>query len=255
MSNQYGANVVAAYERSFTQIPLRRYVELPSVYQTLGDVNGMSILDVACGTGYYTRELRQRGAARVVGVDLSEDMISAARSREDEQQIGVEYVVADAGSLRHLGDFDVVTGIHLLHYATSPEHLKRMCQSISSNLKPGGRFIGYQVNHDISREPHYYDKYCFHVRMPKEAADGQPFTFSVAFDDFTSPEITAYYWARPSLEAAFDEAGLTPIRWVVPAPSPEGIDRHGAGFWTELMRSPFELIVDCRKQRVDEPRS
>ena len=57
-------------DRSFTEIPLRRYVELPSVYQFLGDVTGLSILDLACGTGYYARELRRRGAARVVGVDL-----------------------------------------------------------------------------------------------------------------------------------------------------------------------------------------
>jgi ubiquinone/menaquinone biosynthesis C-methylase UbiE len=248
MSNQYSAKVAEVYELSFTRIPLRRYVEQHSVYQIFGDVSGISVLDLACGTGYYTRELRRRGAARVVGVDLSEGMIQVARSREIDQQLGVEYVVADAGALGHVDDFDIVSGIHLLHYANSLEHLEGMCRSISRNLTSGGRFIGYQINHEISREPHYYDKYCFQVRMPKEAVDGQPFTFSVAFDDFVSPQITAYYWSRKSLEAAFDKAGLTRIRWVVPAPSPEGIDRHGAGFWDDLMRSPFELITECWKR-------
>ena len=38
MSNQYDADIVEQYDRSFTEIPLRRYVELPSVYQILGDV-------------------------------------------------------------------------------------------------------------------------------------------------------------------------------------------------------------------------
>ena len=248
MSNQYGADVAEAYERSFTMIPLRRYVELPTVYQILGEVNGLSILDLACGTGYYTRELRRRGATRVVGVDLSEDMISAARSREDEQDRSVEYMVADAGALQHLGDFDVVTGIHLLHYATCVEHLNGICQSISKNLRSGGRFIGYQVNHDISREPHYYDKYRFFVQIPEAVVDGQPFTFSVAFADFMSPPITAHYWSRHLLEAALEQAGLTRIRWIVPAPSPEGTDTHGARFWEDVMRSPFELMIECWKK-------
>ena len=39
-----------------------------------------------------------------------------------------------------------------------------MCKSISRNLKPAGRFIGYQSNYDIARKPHYYDKYCFNVQ-------------------------------------------------------------------------------------------
>jgi len=247
MSNQYDADIVARYDQSFAMMPLRRYVELPSVYQVLGDVTGLSILDIASGTGYYTRELRRRGAARAVGVDLSEDMVRAARSREEQERLGVEYVLGDAGALQCLGDFDIVTGIHLLHYANSPQHLNGMCHSVATHLKSGGRFIGYQVNHDLSREPHYYDKYGFNVRISERAADGHPFTFSVRFGDYRSPDITAYYWSKESQEAALRNAGLTGIRWAVPAPSPEGVQEHGTDFWADVMRSPFELIVTCLK--------
>ena len=142
MSNQYDADIVAQYDRSFTEIPLRRYVELPSVYQILGDVTGLCVLDLACGTGYYAKELRRRGAARVVGVDLSEAMMRATKAQEEKEPLGVEYVRADAGALERFGDFDLVIGIHLLHYANSFEHLSGMCKSISRNLKPAGRFIG-----------------------------------------------------------------------------------------------------------------
>ena len=247
VSNPYDADVGAQYDRSFTEIPLRRYVELPSVDRVLGDVTGLAVLDLACGTGYYGKELRRRGATRVVGVDVSEDMIRATRAREEADRLGVEYVVADAGRLDHLDDFDLVTGFHLLHYASSFDHLTRMCESVGRNLKPAGRFIGSQLNYDISRGPHYYDKYCFNVRLPERARDGQPFLFSVTMGEYTSPDITAYYWTKESLEAALDGAGLTEIRWTVPAPSAEGIDHYGAGFWADLMRSPFELIVTCRK--------
>lgn len=247
MTNQYGADIVAQYDQSFTTIPLRRYVELPSVYQILGDVTGLSVLDLACGTGYYSKELRRRGATRVVGVDLSEEMIRATRSQEEGAPLGVEYVLGDAGALERLGDFDIVTGIHLLHYANSLEHLKNMCKSISRNLKIGGRFIGYQLNYDLSRAPHYYDKYCFNVRISEQAADGDPFVFSVTLGEYTSPDITAHYWSKESLESALHSAGLTEIRWLVPTPSPEGIEQHGIDFWADMMRNPFELIVTCTK--------
>jgi toxoflavin synthase len=247
MSDQYDANIAAQYDRSFTEIPLRRYVELPSVDRILGDVSGLSVLDLACGTGYYAKQLRRRRAARVVGVDLSEAMIRAASSQEEKERLGVEYVVADAGALEHLGDFDLVTGIHLLHYANSLEHLNGTCQGISRNLKAGGRFVGYQLNYDLSRAPHYYDKYCFNVRIAEEEADGQPFVFSVTVGEYTSPDITAHYWSKESLESALDNAGLTEIRWIVPTPSSDGIEKHGADFWADVIRSPFELIVICRK--------
>ncbi|MGH9204241.1 MAG: class I SAM-dependent methyltransferase, partial [Vicinamibacterales bacterium] len=220
MSNQYDADIVALYDRSFTELPLRRYVELPSVYQILGDVTGLSILDLACGTGYYAKELRRRGAARVVGVDLSEAMIEATRAQEEKEPLGVEYVHGDAGAMERFGDFDIVTGIHLLHYATSFEHLNGMCRSISRNLKPAGRFIGYQLNGDIARKPHYYDKYGFNVRISEHAGDGQPFVFSVTLGDYTSPDITAYYWSKESLKSALRAAALTEMQWVVPSPSP-----------------------------------
>jgi toxoflavin synthase len=248
MSNQYDdADIVALYDRSFTEVPLRRYVELPSVYQILDDVTDLSILDLACGTGYYAKELRRRGAARVVGVDLSDAMIRATRAQEEKEPLGVEYVHADAGAMERLGDFDLVTGIHLLHYATSIEHLNGMCKSISRNLKPAGRFIGYQLNFDIARKAHYYDKYGFNVRISEQAGDGQPFVFSVTLGDDTSPDVTAYYWSKKSLESALHDAALTEIRWVVPRPSPDGIEKHGADFWADVMRSPFELVVVCKK--------
>jgi len=247
LGDQYDSDVVAQYDRSFTEIPLRRYVELPSAHQVLGDVTGLSILDLACGTGYYAKEIRRRGAARVVGVDVSDAMIRATRAQEQKEPLGVEYVQGDAGSLERLGEFDIVTGIHLLHYGRSREHLKGMCTSISRNLKPGGRFIGYQLNFNIARQPHYYDKYCFNVRISEHSTDGQPFVFSVTLKDYTSPEITAYYWTRKTLESALHDAALTDVRWIVPMPSEGGIEKHGAEFWADVIHAPFELIVTCTK--------
>lgn len=46
---------------------LRTYTYL----NLLGDLAGKSILDLACGEGFYTRLLKKQGVASIVGVDLS----------------------------------------------------------------------------------------------------------------------------------------------------------------------------------------
>ena len=45
-----------------------------------GDVTGRNVLDAGCGTGRYMRHALQRGAGKVIGVDLSPDMLARAAS-------------------------------------------------------------------------------------------------------------------------------------------------------------------------------
>lgn len=54
-----------------------------------GGGGGATVLDLACGTGYYSRLLLDWGAARVVGVDVSEKMIDAAREQARAQSLSV----------------------------------------------------------------------------------------------------------------------------------------------------------------------
>ncbi len=48
---------------------LCRLHEAYTFFNMLGDIALKSILDLACGEGFYTRKFRHKGAARVVGVD------------------------------------------------------------------------------------------------------------------------------------------------------------------------------------------
>ena len=66
MSPEYDS-LVRAYQRSKT-LPFRVYSEIPNHLELLGDLRGRSVIDLACGEGFYTRLIRQSGAARVVGV-------------------------------------------------------------------------------------------------------------------------------------------------------------------------------------------
>ncbi len=68
---------------------------MPFMLELLGDVRGISILDLGCGEGGYSRELAKRGA-KIVGVDGSSRLVARARERAPD----IDYVVANANGLQ-----------------------------------------------------------------------------------------------------------------------------------------------------------
>jgi len=78
---------------------------------------GDMVLDVACGTGALVFDLAEK-AKKVVGVDLSESMLKAARLEQKKRGVNnVEFIVADATLLSVFADneFDIVTLSMALH--------------------------------------------------------------------------------------------------------------------------------------------
>ena len=103
------------------------------VLRPLGDISGLRLLDVACGTGHLAGEASRRGA-RAEGLDFSEAMVEVA----SRNYPGVPFRVGDAEALPYPdGHFDVVTCAFGLLHLPNPE------QGISEAhrvLRPGGRY-------------------------------------------------------------------------------------------------------------------
>ena len=74
--SEYDA-IAGEYQES-KRLSFREHVERYTLFETLGDVRGKTVLDLACGEGFYTRLLRQAGASEVTGVDISAAMIELA---------------------------------------------------------------------------------------------------------------------------------------------------------------------------------
>src|SRR5437763_5916814 len=71
--------------------------EWPAIRALLPDLSGRRIVDLGCGFGWFARWARTQGAAHVLGVDLSEKMLSRARAEIADP--AVQYVKADLESL------------------------------------------------------------------------------------------------------------------------------------------------------------
>lgn len=140
MSVQQYDEIGEAFE-GFKSLPLARYGEVPSFLGLVGDVRGRSVLDLASGTGFYSREFKRRGAAEVLGIDISGEMVAAARRFEEREPLGVRYEVGDVAELRPLERrFDIATGVQLLNYAQDIAAMVRMCRTVHRSVKPGAEF-------------------------------------------------------------------------------------------------------------------
>jgi SAM-dependent methyltransferase len=100
-----------------------------------------SILDLGCGTGGHAIPLARRGYS-VTGVDLSTQMLSAARSKSAEAGLAIELVEGDARQIYLSHTFDAVIAMFaVMSYQTSNADLEAVIQTARRQLLPGGLFV------------------------------------------------------------------------------------------------------------------
>jgi 2-polyprenyl-3-methyl-5-hydroxy-6-metoxy-1,4-benzoquinol methylase len=87
-------DAIAHAYREIKRLPIKQYSEGFTLFQVLGSVRGLAVLDVASGDGYYTRAMKCQGASRVMGVDSSPTMVSYAAREEEAHPLGVTMLTA-----------------------------------------------------------------------------------------------------------------------------------------------------------------
>jgi SAM-dependent methyltransferase len=118
--------------------------EWPALRALLPDLRGCNVLDLGCGFGWFCRWVRQQGAARVLGIDVSEKMLARARAASEDSAI--TYTRLDMEHLElPLALFDVVYSSLALHYV---ENLRGLMAQAHRTLVPGGRLV-FSVEHPI----------------------------------------------------------------------------------------------------------
>jgi tRNA (mo5U34)-methyltransferase len=85
-----------------------------------GDMRGKTVLDIGCNAGFYSLEMKRRGAARVVGIDTDELYLAQARFAADVEGADIEFhkmSVYEVGALGERFDFVIFMGVfyHLRH--------------------------------------------------------------------------------------------------------------------------------------------
>lgn len=124
------------------------------------DLSGKSVLDVGCNGGFYSFEMKRRGAARVLGVDhdpayLRQAMFAREQLGFSEHDVEFRQVeVYDVHTLAEQFDLVILMGVfyHLRHPLLALERVAALVQ-------PGGRLLFQTMERGAGRAAEYADDY------------------------------------------------------------------------------------------------
>ncbi|MEK8025696.1 MAG: hypothetical protein RLY78_768 [Pseudomonadota bacterium] len=112
----------------------------------LAPVAGRQVLDVGCGGGILAESMARRGAARVLGIDLSVKPLKVAQLHAMEAGLpNLRYreVAVEALAAEQPGSFDTVTCMEMLEHVPDPASVIMACARLA---RPGGHVFFSTLN-------------------------------------------------------------------------------------------------------------
>ena len=86
-----------------------------------GDLAGKTVLDIGCNAGFYSLEMKRRGAERVLGIDTDERYLRQARFAAEVEGADVEFLQMPVWDVASLGEkFDLVIFMGVLYHLRHP---------------------------------------------------------------------------------------------------------------------------------------
>jgi len=223
--------------------------EVDRVAKILQPKGDERILDMACGSGRHSLELRRRGFS-VVGADISPDLIEIARRDADEADLDIDFVLSDLRDLDFDSEFDLVLNLNdgAIGYLESDEENLRTFEVISRSLKPGGRNLVQLPNVLYAKErlpqrswipasdmielvEHRWDKKTRRMEGKMVAA-----RFGEVLEDLQGIEFSQRLYSVDELRDIYAEVGMELLTVY-----------HGSGRPREPKAGQFEVFVEARK--------
>ncbi|HEY1075009.1 MAG TPA: class I SAM-dependent methyltransferase [Patescibacteria group bacterium] len=233
--------IVAAYQAS-DEKPDKKYSIGPTVVG-LADPEGKEVLDLGCGSGFFTRRLIWAGAKRVIGLDNCPEKIRKAKIQPLPR---LEYRLGDMFT-DELPSVDVVTAPFTLNYARNEDQLLLLLARLYASLRAGGRLVSAI---DL---PEGRDLIRFGARKtllgPKQ--DGtliQIELFNQGLHFCTLP-LAAHYFAPATIERTLTQIGFINLTWHKPIISPEGFKafKNAPDFWKDYPDHPELGYITAQK--------
>jgi len=143
-----------------TQMPWadRTAAEVDRALGMLKPEGSERVLDLACGIGRHSLELRRRGF-EVVGLDISAELLEIAAREAEAQSLDVSFVQADLRELDFEDEFDLVLSLNdgAVGYFETDEENYRTFEVVSNALRSGGGHL-MQLPNVLHAEKHLPQK-------------------------------------------------------------------------------------------------
>ncbi len=101
--------------------------------QTHQVISGHNCIDLACGGGLMTEELKRQQATSVTGLDISDELITLARQRSNEKGLSIDYRIQDLRQSWPHFEADIICAFEIIEHLSEPiESFIAKCDQIAS---------------------------------------------------------------------------------------------------------------------------
>jgi tRNA (mo5U34)-methyltransferase len=189
-----------------------------------GDLSGRTVLDVGCNAGFYSIEMKRRGADRVVGIDFDDRYLEQARFAAEVKGAQIEFRKLSVYDVAELGEtFDIVLFMGVLYHLRHP-------------------LLALDLIHD-----HVAGDLLVYQSMQRGSIDEYPVRADYDFfeqDHFNDP-------AYPKLHFVEHEYAGDWTNWWAPNAACSAAMLRSAGF--QILEHPEEEVFICRRGERPKP--
>jgi tRNA (mo5U34)-methyltransferase len=128
------------------------------------DLSGRTVLDVGCNAGFYSLEMKRRGADRVVGIDFDARYLEQARFAAEVKGLDIEFRELSVYDVAELGEtFDIVLFMGVLYHLRHPllaldlihEHVARDLLVYQAMQRGSPRIAEVREDYDFFEQDHF----------------------------------------------------------------------------------------------------
>lgn len=221
-------------------------LEQPAMMKLLPEIKDRAVLDLGCGFGDNCFYFADNDAEKVVGVDISEKMLSLASEKNSHKNIRyINMSMADISSINE--KFDLIYSSLVFHYI---EDFKKLCKDMHNLLNKNGVLLFSQehpiVTSSINESNHY---------LRNDTGEAVSYCISnysdrgLRRDTWFVDGVEKYHRTFGDIINAVADAGFVIEKIEEPMPSDEALFKR-PGLKKEFIKPTF-LIVKAQKHRAD----
>lgn len=207
--------ILEKYDEHEEYNPRKHILIKDQLTKTLGEnFSGLSVLDLGCGSGFFSVLAKELGAEYVCGVDISQGQINLAKMKADHLGVDIDYKKGNIIDLQLDKKFDIVIAGFVFSYSENKEILKKEFHTAYNHLKQGGKLFAVVCNPE---NPTREEKILYRVTAMTKGDIKDGAKLLCEFYDIGGKRYThdyKFYWSKQTIEDLLNETGFQDIKWI-----------------------------------------
>ncbi|MBL7059023.1 class I SAM-dependent methyltransferase [Candidatus Pacearchaeota archaeon] len=214
-----------------------RFIEKPAMLKLLkNEIKGKIVLDLGCGTGFFTKKIFSLGAKEIIGSDLSPNLIQIAKKENPE----INFYIGDSRKTSFKkSQFHVINSSLMVHYL---QNLNSLFKEVSRILKKNGLFV-FSMHHPVYDVVHRENISGKKIRVFKNYFHNQKYYWDLGPK---MKKMIAYHHTFEMIFDALNKNGFIVEKLLEPT-APKKAEKFNKKLYSLSNQRPTFLLIKARK--------